>query len=443
MSSANFQIRIWSFIDKRSHDKKAIALVGECYIYLNDLLNMSSNSASTTHSFQGQKNVTLDKIIWHDGKHIGDLVAEVSLRYEPFIQQLFAGVMTENGLRRAAQLVLLSGQKSYKNPNSIQLNYCLNKLNDLNAQYVNSNFGQEGSELPYDAFKLKDTVEITHRLLLKTEKQTSISFVYPSVAQMLKVQELFLDIGEALWLKFDHLQGDIETAYCHCFEALLSRGEFDLQNIGFENVDPENHDMKVKVGSRYHRFLIETLSYVLDQLENRAISTAKRNFIEFLLAYCYFRIPDFRHELLLTLSDGLENKGLVEARNNVIKTVLFGWKEEFFDPLEKYAPHYQTIHASLTEALKKNWRKKFESRGIIFFYFVKEWCVYVQKSIVVKNIEWENIPGYDVLVSNFLGQIKTREINKYPDILLESSLSLLANSKLLKSFFNAVLEKTK
>ena len=29
MSSANFQIRIWSFIDKRNNDKKAIALVGE------------------------------------------------------------------------------------------------------------------------------------------------------------------------------------------------------------------------------------------------------------------------------------------------------------------------------------------------------------------------------------------------------------------------------
>lgn len=416
-------------------------MVGECYVFLNDLLKMRAvNSSNGTRI---QKKVTLEKAIWHDGKNIGNLRGEILVEYDPFIQQLFAGVMTENGLKRAAPLVMGNGKKAERSVEYLQLSESLNRLNSMNADYRQQTFQASGNELDYETFKYKDTIESMRKILGKSDKKSSISFVYSSLEQLMEMQGLFLNIAEALWLKFEGVQGEIETAYCQCFEALLRRGELDLQNIGIDNSVPsELLNDKVSLAGRFHRLMVEVLSYVFDQLENRAISNSKRNFIEFFLAFCYFRIPDFRHELLHVLSED-QGEAPFEARNTVIRTVLFSWKEEFYDQLEKLYPRYQQQQANLTEALRKNWRNKFRSRGIIFFFFVKEWCSYVKKSIVVNNIEWEQIPGYQIVVANFLNQVRTRPLSKYPDILVESSISLLNNPKMLKTFFYAVLEKTK
>lgn len=416
-------------------------MVGECYVFLHDLLRMKSVTTNATGRIM--KQVELDKVLWHDGRNIGTLKGQISVEYEPFIQQLFAGVMTELGLKKAAPLVMGTGKKAERSVEYLQLAEHLNKLNQMNADYRMHSFGNEGNELDYEAFKVKDTADMIRKILIKSEKKSSISFVYSSTEQLLEMQGMFLDIADALWLKFDGMQGEIEASYCQCFEALLKRGELDLTSIGLEQ-DTSNHlhETKVNLAARFHKLMIDVLSYVFDQLENRAISNAKRNFIEFFLAWCYFRIPDFRHELLHVLSEE-QGDFPYEANNSVIKTVLFSWKEDFFDPLQQFCPRFQQQQVGLTAALKKNWRNKFRSRGIIFFYFVKEWCSYVKKSIVVNDIEWEHIPGYTIIVANFLSQIKNRHLAKYPDILIESSISLLGNPKLLKTFFYAVLEKTK
>lgn len=431
---------IWKILNNKTGEKKTVGLIGECYIYLNDLLNMKSQITNVDNLYQ--KTVQIEKVLWHDGKNLGTVQSVISIKYEPHIQQLFAGVMTDKGLKKAAPLILSSNKKMEKNKYIIELNECLTKITQQNSRYKENNFQPENQELNYANFIVKDLIDKTTKILLKTEKQSSISFVYSTVEQMLKMQELFLDIADALWLKFDSMQGELETAYCQCFEALLKRGEFDLENIGIEVGEKNIFDAKIKVGQRYQRFLFETLSYVFDQLENRAISSSKRNLVEFYLAYCYFRIPDFRYELLAVLSDDSGDMRATSG-NKAIKTVLFSWKEDFYSPLEQFSPNYHSNHSILTESLKKGWRLKFKSRGIIFFYFVKEWCSYVKKSIVVNNIEWEHIPGYNTLVENFLSQIKNREVSKYPDILLESSLLMLGNPKLLKIFFLNILEKTK
>lgn len=428
-------------LDVKSGEKKSIALLGECYVYLNNLLNMQSTTINVNNFFQ--KTLNLEKVIWHDGRDIGTLKAEIWIKYEPYIQQLFAGVMTERGLKKAAPLILPgSNKKMDQNKNLIELNEFLAKLNALNSDTKVSIFKNDDKELNYTSFQLKETIDRITRILSRSEKQSSISFTYSSVEQMLKAQESFLDIGETLWPRFDYMQGELETSYCQCFEAMFKRGEFDLQNIGFESAEKSIVDAKVKVGQRFQYFLYDVLSYVFDQLENRAISNSKRNFIEFYLAYSYFRISDFRSELLQVLSDDEIGPQTI-TQNQVIKTVLFSWREEFFDHLEKLSSQFQSNHAILTDALKKNWRAKFKSRGIIFFYFVKEWCSYVKKSIVVNNIDWDNIPGYNIIVLNFMTQITNREVSKYPDIMLESSILMLENPKLLKLFFYPILEKTK
>ncbi len=401
---------------------------------------------STTHNVQGKvkKSVQLAKVLWHDGQNVGNLTGEIIVEYQPFLLQLFAGVMTEKGLQRSTPLIMgVGNKKAIKSPEYLELLEFLNRLNTMNADYRNQSFGATNEVLDYEGFKFQDTIESIRKLLKKSGKKSVISFVYSSQEQLMETQGLFLNIADALWLKFEGVQGEIERTYCQCFEALFKRGELDLQNIGINSHVPDEYvSAKVTLAGRFHKLISDVLSYVFDQLENRAISNAKRNFIEFFFAFCYFRIPQFREELLKVLSEDQGEVGL-ETRNSIIQNILFSWKEEFFDQLERLYPRYQQQQAELTASLNKNWRNKFRSRGIIFFFFVKEWCSYVKKTIVVNDIEWEQIPGYQIIVANFLSQVRNRPINKYPDILLASSVALLGNPKLLKTFFYTVLEKTK
>lgn len=443
MGAGNFQIRIWTLIEKKKLDSKSINMVGECYVYLKDLLKMEAVQVNTDNRVT--KTVDLKKVLWNEGKKVGELQAVVVLKYLSFQQQLFAGVMTEKGLKRSAPLIVDMGEGSRNNQNVVDLGESLLRLSQMNNEGVGKGESDKravGENNKYKGFKLKDALDQIKTLLLKSEKKSSVSFVYSSVIELTKAQELFLDVWQTLWMKFDSVEGEIEATYCQCFEAILKRGEFDLQNVSLDENDKQNLDFKAKIGSRFFHLIVETLSHVFDELLNSAITNSKRNFIEFFLAYCYFRLPSFRNELLQVLSEN-QTQETKSSDDKMVKTVLFGWNEEFLEPLLRLSQQGRNSAVKLSEALEKNWKLKFKSRGIIFFYFVKEWCSYVNKTIIVNHVEWEDIVGYNVILSTFVSQMKSRRVAKYPDVLLECSESLLQNNKLLKPFFYAVLEKTK
>ena len=62
--------------------------------------------------------------------------------------------------------------------------------------------------------------------------------------------------------------------------------------------------------------------------------------------------------------------------------------------------------------------------------------------MVVKKIVWQDIPGYRIILKSILFEMKEREVSTYPDALIDSTVSLLANEKLLNSFVSIVFKKT-
>lgn len=53
-----------------------------------------------------------------------------------------------------------------------------------------------------------------------------------------------------------------------------------------------------------------------------------------------------------------------------------------------------------------------------FFFFLKEWFDYVNKTVVTKDhVPWLELPGYLIIIRAFLIEIKTRDIKIYPEAL--------------------------
>ena len=84
-----------------------------------------------------------------------------------------------------------------------------------------------------------------------------------------------------------------------------------------------------------------------------------------------------------------------------------------------------------------------QKRGIGFFFFITYWIKYVEKiAILSDNVKWQDLPGYPQLLRAILCEMKRRPIVDYPDSLVDATVSLLANEKLLNTFITVLFNKT-
>ena len=92
----------------------------------------------------------------------------------------------------------------------------------------------------------------------------------------------------------------------------------------------------------------------------------------------------------------------------------------------------------------EKWQKRFSKRGIAFYFFLNEWTKHVNKTVVIKDhVPWQDLPGYNVLIKNFLIELKKRDVKQLPEALIDTSVTLLKNEKLLNIFIAIIYNKTR
>jgi hypothetical protein len=82
-------------------------------------------------------------------------------------------------------------------------------------------------------------------------------------------------------------------------------------------------------------------------------------------------------------------------------------------------------------------------RKTTFFYFV--YCLIKRLEELGKKIKfmkWKYFPGYNKLVRSFLCEMKKKPVCLYPKVLIQTSVHLLSNEKLVNIIFNTIFEKT-
>ena len=75
-----------------------------------------------------------------------------------------------------------------------------------------------------------------------------------------------------------------------------------------------------------------------------------------------------------------------------------------------------------------------------FLYFLIKRLSELGKKI--KFIKWQYFPGYNKLVRSFLSEMKRLKITLYPKSLIQTSVNLLANEKLINILISVIFEKT-
>lgn len=179
----------------------------------------------------------------------------------------------------------------------------------------------------------------------------------------------------------------------------------------------------------------------------------------FCLAISYFNIPEFRDSLLNTLRDihevDLEEWFEIRSKYDekfvpeIIRPTssfskLVNWEDEFFKHISHTDGYKNSVQDLKIRLENPDWKRRFSKKGVGFFFFISEICKYIKSLVVLKeNIPWSQVPGYGILLKNFLVELNKREVGSYPDALIQASESIMFNYRLLSVMVKIVLQKTK
>ena len=409
--------------------------------------------------------------VWVKGRPIGEIKGEINIETTPFLKQMMCGVLTEKGVAKTSS-VIRQDSSQFK----VKLHPKIEKIKEWKDALNDKAFAVLGlasnNPLEADKFEMNNYLTKLQEILKESRKESLKSFIYEGRGEMLKAQEVLLETGSHLVEYCMNVEESLRENYYKTLHDLLSRGELYLENVGFnaqqktEIVGRKKHiesnkelSYKLKIALKYQRFLYECLWISMDLFEQKALQPYERQFIEFCLATCYFRVPEFRESLLENLRS-IQRVRLEEwnamrqsydenfKKNTFKKSATFGalsdWNNDFYTPID-WTDEYEFNMKRLKEKIySKEWKRRFGKKGTGFFFFVKELCQYVHRVVVVREaIDWTDIPGYGIILKTLLVELKEREVRYYPDALLDAVNALLLNNDLLEIFTGIIIKKTK
>lgn len=156
------------------------------------------------------------------------------------------------------------------------------------------------------------------------------------------------------------------------------------------------------------------------------------------------QVDDYKKEVIGDIGAGVDNGTNKQSGYVTQVESVFNWEKEFFQYF-KELPEYKENQTVLKDALAiDHWRKRFTKRASGFFFFIQQLSNYIQKSLIAKDgIPYNEIPGYSKIVKTFLIELKEKDVKAYPDSMLDASVALLDNTRLLNPFCGIVLQKTR
>ena len=111
----------------------------------------------------------------------------------------------------------------------------------------------------------------------------------------------------------------------------------------------------------------------------------------------------------------------------------FDWDRYFYDHLPEENEQKKESDRILKASIESNkWHDRIKKRGIGFLLIITEWAKYVKSAIVRKNIFWQDVPGYKIIVKGVLREMQQRPLLLYPDALIDATMALLSNEKVTK-----------
>lgn len=289
VQNSNLHFNIWAskVIEDPNTNKKTLESKVACETYIS--LGMVFKDHSLEKFTVQTKRKAFERKLWLFGHHVGDVEGEISITAEPFLRQLFCGVMTENGLSKHSGVLLNAGteDKSIKLKVSPKIKAML-KLKDDLVNHVYKHLGKttaksQVNDRPAKIKEIKNLLDSLSQELLRSEKISMVSYLYDSAGELVKSQEILISVGDHLAEYSSEIDEELRQSYLKNIVHVLDRGELYLNSLGFS---PEQQKeilnakgagsysskaitIRVQIGIAYQKLLYTVLLMSLEILANK------------------------------------------------------------------------------------------------------------------------------------------------------------------------------
>ncbi|KRW99888.1 hypothetical protein PPERSA_12564 [Pseudocohnilembus persalinus] len=262
--------------------------------------------------------------------------------------------------------------------------------------------------------------------------------LFKNYEQLLDAQAILVNLAKHVISYATQVDEILRDYYYNILMEIINRDELDLSNMGFES---ELYQAKNEENGQKKGLNIKKLKKY-----GKCLNEKEQQFVHNFSSLAYFRIPQFREQLLEAVSFKIKNNqdfihewsgasNLDDVKQTFFQS-LFSWERDFYDYL-KTQPRYQYHLEELEQTLQnKKWQAKFQKTGVGFYLFMGSWAKYILKVQQLKHLDlpWGVIEGYETLIKAFLYELKIRDAEHYPDSLKETSQILLLNNLHLRPF---------
>ena len=353
------------------------------------------------------------------------------------LNQLPCGVHTENGLDIGSNNVVLSSNsgKSKVSEDLIELHNLTNSFMEAIVSSMNTKENISG--------KITSILEESKKLLSKTIKQSYLLFYYETNEDMLRGQTVILNLAIHCFEAAESSSTKIRNLCLEIIKLCLERSEFNLNTLSLvEDLQSDILSKRLEICGKYLEFLTKLLDYSLKMLARRVHDNEIKEFVEYFLSLAYFRLPIFRRAFLQVIHpDG----GKKVYNQNIINSTI-DWEVLFHEKLEKY-PSIDTLKISenLNKIIKDvKWEERVAKKGLCFLSITKHLVQYIERKIVIEaNIQWKDIPGFDVLINELQEMIENKEMSKFFIPMTETLCAFISDPSICNTFIKLIISKTK
>jgi len=502
LTSGNFQFFLWSCREgdvpnvnapDDADESKEIyidhKLVAECYITMTKFFfhqaemnfgednfkapgipGKEENSEEPKKSGQTRVSKFKEKL-WHQGKAVGEMVGEFTLKNTSFYRQMIIGVRNETGIQKVGSMYNMSKESaaSLGNGKSADVKE-IQKLEGYKEEFKSILLNlSKANIVPKTRVKLMDDLrEVLHysaKTLRNLNQNFALSFV-DSNDNLLATQRTLIHLAKNYMEYCEEVVITIRPMVYENLTLLINRSEFDLNCMGFgdssnakgqNKLDAKLYQKKIDICLEFEALLLLMLGKVQPKINDKGLPEKEKEFVENFVAHAYFKIPEFRKKLLtwvtkedekLPIQEWRGAEWVIDERPESQKiqyfASMFDWEKNFYGHIkntEGGQNNYETLRKILED---KELQEKISKKGVAFYLFLTEWANQVERTIVTKEqVPWPDIPGYTTLIKSFLLDLKTKDVRRYPEAMVQASCSLLRNDKLLNTFVPIIYQKTR
>ena len=454
----------------------------------------------TFQVFQDMNRV-YDIPLFYEGVEIGTSEINIDIKNVPLIRQIMCGVMTENGFEiNSIHLYdnILSGEE---NTLPTEVTSLINIKRNFNNELIKQKQIQSNTNREFNISILGYLKEFK-KILSKSIEQTCLYYGFSDNKDLYTVQNVILDLGLTLLKIIDKLNKDQRSLIFEILKLINDRSEFDLGTLSTKWFKDKNPNegllnqakylfmdyslLKNKIIENFFEFNLICLKYSLDIVNRgKIVDPQSLDFAEYFLKISYFRMPIFRLILLNSISldvtetiDELLTKGNyyknVKKRSNVINFLesdpinsLLLWEGLFYNKLnsaleendknekieneikekmnkiKEYLEIKDNKNISNKEENKNDWKILFSQRDYLFFGLIKNLVNYIKSKDEASNdVNWLNIPGFDLLLNAIVHEIHVRPVKSFPQQFKDIFKLFINNSEITNALIKEVVFKT-